>query len=148
MIRKRSPVLVVLLLLASFLVLAGISLLDAEAAKREWLGEKLKAFDQQGREALFKLQSKRSKKFQKSATSKQKGCSHQVKQNIKTVFLIFWTSTLSEPPIYYVGFTSFNIHQVETECAVIHALFMLVCLYYRSLNWIFLLCEVCNLLMY
>ena len=53
MIRKRSLVLVVLLLLVSFLVLTSVSLLDAEAAKRELLGEKLKTFDQQGREDPF-----------------------------------------------------------------------------------------------
>ena len=32
--------------------------------------------------------------------------------------------------IYNVGFTSLNIHKVETECTVIHALFLLVCLNY------------------
>ena len=36
--------------------------------------------------------------------------------------------------IYYVGFTSLNIHKVETECTVIHALFLLVCLNYVA--WI------------
>ena len=87
---------------------------------------------------LFKLQSERSKKFYSPQLQSSKNIV-PTKSN-RTSKLFFWYSERQHCLSLQYTMLASHIHKVETECAIIHALFMLVCLNYVA--WIEFSCGV------